>query len=172
MAGNIAFHPAPGLGDLLPGWYAVPQDPITAAAKGVTYTPGIGDILPAAFVVPQNPVKDFVAGQVKLIGQGQGSGKGNVHKDCGCGCGGAGTCAGAGAGSGAGTGMGDISTDLSNMMTDLTGGNFSQFFTDFGALLQEPTVLGIPLWVAGIAAYFFVQALTSHEFAVSRRGHR
>ena len=63
---NIGVHPAPGLGDLMAGWFAVPQNSIT---DGVTYTPGIGDILPGSFVVPQNPIKDFTKGQVQLIGQ-------------------------------------------------------------------------------------------------------
>jgi hypothetical protein len=167
MAGNIHVHPAPGLGDLMPGWFAVPQDPITAAQQGVTYTPGIGDILPGAFVVPQNPIKDFVSGQVKMIGQGQGKGYGNVQpqNSTGCGCGG--SCGGCGGHSSGG--MGQISTDLSNMGTDLTSGNFTQFFTDFGALLQEPTVLGIPLWVAGLATYFFATAIMAHQVTVRHK---
>jgi hypothetical protein len=174
MAGNIHIHPAPGLGDLMPGWFAVPQDPITAAREGVTYTPGIGDILPGAFVVPQNPIKDFVSGQVKMIGQGQGKGYGNVqpqnahpHSNGGCGCGGScGGCSGSSQPSG---GMGQISTDLANMGTDLSTGNFTQFFTDTGTLLQEPTVLGIPLWFAGIMTYFLVTAIAGHQVTVKHR---
>ena len=53
MAGNIHIHPAPGLGDLMPGWFAVPQDPITMARQGVTMTPGIGDILPGHTSCPK-----------------------------------------------------------------------------------------------------------------------
>ena len=167
--GNLHVHPAPGLGDLLPGWYAVPQNPITRAATGVKYTPSIGDILPVTFVVPQNPIKDYTAGQVKMIGQ-NGSSKptgGNVGVGCACG----GTCGGCGGQGGGGGGMGDISTDLSAMMTDITTGNFAQFGTDFLTLIQEPTVLGIPLWAAGIGVYLAFNALTSHEVTVGRRRH-
>ena len=68
--GNIYGHLAPGLGDLLPGWTVVPQNPIAAAAYGTTYVPGIGDLLPGSFPVPQNPIKDYVTGQVISVDGG------------------------------------------------------------------------------------------------------
>src|SRR5215469_16366842 len=111
MAANIFMHPAPGLGYMMPGWFDVPQDPITRGMRGITYTPGIGDILVSnsarVFSVPQNPIKDFVTGNVQPLGQVAGgpSVGGNVSPAGGCGRG----CSGGG--------MGDIPTDLSNMMT-------------------------------------------------------
>lgn len=72
MAGNIAMHPAPGLGDLMPGWWSYPNDPQALASQGVTKTPSIGDILPAAWTIPENPLKAYVTGQTKMIGQGGG----------------------------------------------------------------------------------------------------
>lgn len=57
---NFPYHPAPGLGELLPGFFVVPQNPITAARQGVGYIPRMGELLPASFTVPQNPiVKNF-----------------------------------------------------------------------------------------------------------------
>jgi hypothetical protein len=174
MAANIHIHPAPGLGELMPGWFAVPQNPIDFAKNGVSYTPGIGDILPASFVVPQNPIMDYVNGNVKLIGQGSGAPKGGnvgTAKGSGMGCGCGGTCGGCGGGSGHnhGTGMGDISTDFSNMVTDITTGNFTQFGTDFLTLIQEPTIAGIPLWGLAIGLYLAYDMISSHGVTVSKR---
>lgn len=65
---QINFHPAPGLGDLSPGWFVVPQNPlrgdstvlvpsVQASAGGrVVRKPHIGEFVAASFVVPQNPV--------------------------------------------------------------------------------------------------------------------
>lgn len=53
---HLPFHPAPGLGELLPGFFVVPQNPITAAVKGTQYIPHVGELLPASFSVPQNPI--------------------------------------------------------------------------------------------------------------------
>ena len=50
----LSFHPAPGVGDLLPGWFVVPQNPI----KPVTMQQNMGDFLPAQFAVPQNPINN------------------------------------------------------------------------------------------------------------------
>ena len=58
----LNHHPAPGLGDLLPGFFVVPQNPITDT-QGTTYVPRIGEILPASYAVPQNPIKDYMSGQ-------------------------------------------------------------------------------------------------------------
>jgi hypothetical protein len=166
MAGNIAFHPAPGLGDLLPGFYAVPQNPFEMAETGITRTPSIGDILPAAYVVPQNPIKDFVAGQVKPIGQGVGKGYGNVGVGCADGCGCGGSCGGCGGGLGQ---VSDFSAALSNVGQDMTSGNWSMLPGDLGDLLSAPTVLGLPLWVTLIGAYFAFDLLSSHSVQVGRR---
>lgn len=55
MSNNIIpFHPAPGLGIMLPGWWTVPQNPIVP--QQTMYAPRMGELLPASFVVPQNPI--------------------------------------------------------------------------------------------------------------------
>jgi hypothetical protein len=57
------FHPAPGLGELMPGDYVVPQNPITAAQKGVKYIARVGELLPGQFSIPENPiVRNFRTG--------------------------------------------------------------------------------------------------------------
>jgi hypothetical protein len=160
---SITSHPAPGLGDLLPGWYVVPQNPIAAAQDGTTYVPTIGEILPGSYVVPQNPIVDFTTGTVKLIGQrgggsptpGQLNGIVTVPGRMGmsgCGCGG--SCGG---------GMGDISTDLALISTDLSSGNFLQ-------AIQDP-LLSFPLWgwIAGaIVLSMFVLAPSEGRSRYSR----
>jgi hypothetical protein len=174
------MHPAPGLGDLMPGWFAVPQDPITMAQQGVTMTPGIGDILPGSWVVPQNPILDFVKGQVKMIGQGQGKGYGNVQSKnaqvngqgvSGLGCGGScgGGCGCDDCGGGGGLGQVDFSSSLTAIGSDISAGNWSNVPADIGTMLQSQTVLGVPLWGALIAGYFLWDMLTSHKVQVSHR---
>jgi len=140
MAGNLPYHPAPGLGDLLPGYFSVPQNPITDRLP-VTMTPGIGDILPGSFPVPQNPIKDFTRGQVKMIGQQTGTGYPGLS-GCGCGCNGGGGCSGSL--NGHPVGMGGLSEDWSAIQTNITDGNY------MGAL--QNTVFGIPVWAIGAFA--------------------
>lgn len=65
---QINIHPAPGLGDLAPGWFVVPQNPIRpdstvlvpsvqASVPGrIARKPHIGEFVAATFVVPQNPI--------------------------------------------------------------------------------------------------------------------
>ena len=59
---NCPFHPAPGLGDLVPGMFVVPMNPITAASGGVTYVPRIGDLVRAHYTVPMNPLVPGMSG--------------------------------------------------------------------------------------------------------------
>lgn len=104
---HITSHPAPGLGDLLPGWFVVPQNPIRDAHEGYTsevkYVPHMGDLLPGMFVVPQNPLIAALKG-----------GSGGVS---GLGCGS--TCANDRVAlSGALVGMGDI--DLSSIGSSIS----------------------------------------------------
>jgi hypothetical protein len=163
MAGNIHSHPAPGLGDLMPGWFSVPQNSVT---DGVTYTPGIGDILATdGYSVPQNPILDYMKGQVTLIGQQKGPGPGMLNgqpvsmsagtSGAGCGCGGA--CAGGG--------MGDISSDFTTFTNDLTSGNIMQ-------AIQDP-IFGVPVWAiaGGLALAIFMGGSESH-YSRTRRAVR
>lgn len=130
------FHPAPGLGDLLPGFFVVPQNPM----HGVNYVPRIGDILPGSFPVPQNPIKDYMTGRLNLIArepgvQGTINGKpatgvsGCSGGSCGC----SGSCGG---------GLSGVSEDFAVIQADITAGDYGKVLTD--------SILGIPIW--GIAA--------------------
>lgn len=135
----IPYHPAPGLGDLLPGFFAVPQNPIRDA---VTVVPRIGDILPACFAVPQNPIRDYMSGHIHQIAREPGAPgmlNGRVVDGGvgGCGCGG--TCGGCG-----GVGMGGISDDLSAIGTKISSGDI------MGAV--QSSVFGVPLWAVLAAA--------------------
>jgi len=127
---QLNIHPAPGLRALMPGWSSVPNNPVSAAVTPITKTPGIADIIPAMYSVPQNPVRDYVNGQVKMIGQ------------TGCGC--AGNC-GCNT-NGTINGMSGFSEDWTGLTTSLGAG-------DFGTAIQAP-ILGVPAWgwLAGIAA--------------------
>ena len=154
---QIQLHPAPGLGDLMAGWFAVPQNSVT---DGVTYTPGIGDILPGSFAVPQNPILDYANGQVKLIAQNPSGGPGMINgqpvsmsagtSGAGCGCGGA--CGGCG-----GTGMGQLtvggltfnpSADVTQISADISAGNYMNALSD--------PLLNVPMygWLALAAVWF------------------
>jgi hypothetical protein len=143
MAG-INRHPAPGLGELQPGWFVVPQNPMDGP---VSYVQGIGDILATGgFAVPQNPVVSRSSGVIQPIGTQPGAkaminGKavsGGVS-GMGCGCGtSAGSC-------GCGGGMGDISAEFTQFSTDLTNGNFTN------AIIND-TFFGVPVWAYGIMA--------------------
>ena len=65
---HIGYHPAPGLGDLLPGFFVVPQNPIMAAEQSAagqpvqaTRVPQMGELVRASFTVPQNPLLNALA---------------------------------------------------------------------------------------------------------------
>jgi len=119
----IPVHPAPGLGDLLPGWHVVPQNPIrdagtaikatvTAKAGGaVVKVPGMGELLPGMFVVPQNPLR-------QVLSSPPGSG---VPGTKGLGCG---TCHGLGDTTTPGGGlMGSLASAETSLKTMLTNQN-------------------------------------------------
>lgn len=150
----LNHHPAPGLGDLLPGFYVVPQNPIKDAT---TYVPRIGEILPGSYAVPQNPIKDYMSGRLNLIGREPGV-PGKINgKLSGCGCGG--TCGGCG-------GLGDITADMTKISSDISAGNYTQVLSD--------TVFGIPVWAmaAGFVALMFVGG-EKHSYAGrGRRAYR
>lgn len=127
---QLNCHPAPGLKALLPGWWSVPNNPVSAALQPITRTPGIAEILPAAYVVPQNPIRDYVNGQTKMIGQG------------GCGCGGSCGCSDGGTING----MSGFSEDFDTFTGKLTSGAVME-------AIQVP-IFGIPVWgyAAGLLA--------------------
>jgi hypothetical protein len=88
---HIPFHPAIGFGDLLPGSYAVPQNPIRDVGTPMVpsrrmITGGqvatMGDLLPGRFVVPQNPLVNTM-----LYGHNLGSGAPPQTGMSGLGCG-------------------------------------------------------------------------------------
>lgn len=72
---HIGHHPAPGLGELVPGSFVVPSNPIIAPS----YIPHIGELLPASFPVPQNPL-------IAAISSPPGYGIPNSMQGLGCGC--------------------------------------------------------------------------------------
>ena len=55
----LPFHPAPGVGIMLPGMWTVPQNPITA---GLRRQPHLGEMMPAFFPVPENPLMEALTG--------------------------------------------------------------------------------------------------------------
>jgi len=69
----VNFHPAPGLGELMPGAFVVPNNPITAAlggpgATGTGYIPHMGELVAGQWVVPQNPIMDAFASRMQGLG--------------------------------------------------------------------------------------------------------
>lgn len=149
---QLTHHPAPGLGDLLPGFFVVPQNPL----QPVTYTPRIGEIMPGSFVVPQNPIMAYTTGNVRPIGTGNGI--------SGCGCGG--SCGGCGGGKINGSpisGIGDWTTDWANISGKATAG-------DFMGVLQA-TVFGVPVWAVG-AGLALVMFAGGSEHSYAGRGRR
>ena len=76
----VNVHPAPGLGEMLPGWFVVPNNPFRPRAV-VGVGKGVGMMLPAGFVVPQNPLIDALrtvgmpAGKTASIGYINGIGE-------------------------------------------------------------------------------------------------
>lgn len=149
---NIGYHPAPGLGELQPGWFVVPQNPVDGP---VTYIRGIGDILSTGgFTVPQNPVISRASGVIMPIGTVPGApaqinGK-PVSGGLGCGCGGSCGCGG---------GMGDISSEWTQLQTDITAGNYMNALT-------TDTLFGIPTWgYLALLGVFMFAGGSEHSYA-------
>lgn len=73
----LPHHPAQGFGDLLPGFFVVPQNPLwnnksrsraPMGFAGARYIPHIGDLLPSRFSVPQNPLISALRSGMSLSG--------------------------------------------------------------------------------------------------------
>lgn len=83
---HIGHHPAPGLGELIPGWFVVPSNPIVPTYR----IPGIGELLPASFPIPQNPLIAAISsppgyGMPNSRGMcGMAVGMAGLGSDCGC----------------------------------------------------------------------------------------
>jgi len=151
---QLPFHPAPGLSDLAPGWFVVPQNPLALGPSTVLVptmgatapgrwlrNPTLADLVAGSFPVPQNPVaNNLAAGLAGLRGMG-----------CGCrGCGGGQNFYGL-------NGMGDATgygTDMiSNFLLENAGSP--------GAWLAGETTLAgftMPMWgwLAGAGAAIYV----------------
>lgn len=138
MAGNIPYHPAPGsIGELLPGFYNVPQNPIVMARQGVTRRPGIAEIIDGYYVVPQNPIVQQVSGNVKPLGTSGCGCSGGSGRPCGC----------AGKLNGRSIGVGDWPA----IQADISAGNYGQ--------IMNEQLLGFPVTtvlLAGVAVYLLL----------------
>lgn len=123
----------PSLGDFVGAF----SDPNSLAAGITDWMPatGMGDFVGTMdmYPIPENPVMAD-ADQIYYSGGLTGLG------DCGCGCGG--SCSDKG-------GMSGITTDFSQMVTDLSAGNWSSAWTDFTSMLSEPVIGTVPLWMIG-----------------------
>lgn len=170
---QMPFHPAPGLGDLAPGWFALPQNPLnmqdstvlvptmsaTAPGRWVK-TPMLGDLVAGSFAVPQNPVRNnLVASMTGLRGLA-----------CGCqsgfGCDGGRDFYSLNGGL---RGLGQVlGTDAVSVWLATNGGTTGQWLAD------ETTLAGftIPMWgwlAGGAAAAFVVSDLFSKGHAARKR---
>lgn len=163
---QMPFHPAPGLGDLAPGWFALPQNPLTMTDSTVLVptmsatapgrwvkTPHLADLVQAAFVVPENPI-------VETLSSGRGLGCG-----CGGGCNGSQNFYGVNGLRGLGQVLG---TDPVSTWLATNGGSPGQWLAD------ETTLLGftMPMWgwvAAGFVTAYTVSDLMSRGHAASKR---
>jgi len=125
---HIPFHPAIGFGDLMDGWFVVPQNPIRDG--GTPLVPSLqatqpnrvmrkgrlAELMPGAFTVPQNPLRTAL-------------GVGKV----GCGC-----SSGGGCGSG-----GQTNYTLNGLrgMGQLDTSSVSNFISSVPDWLQEPSTV-------------------------------
>ena len=165
---HLNFHPAPGFGDLLPGNFVVPQNPIrdagtplvpsvqAVAGGNIVRVPHVGELMPGMFVVPQNPIRDAMASPdvTRPV-----AGSGQALAGLGCGC---------GAGMGCMCGMGDVASTLSTISPSL-----GTAWTNLSTSLST-TYAGIPLWalVAGGAAALFIFMPGGSEYRSKRAALR
>ncbi len=130
---QLSFHPAPGLGELVPGTFDVPMNPIRAANGDVVWVPGanvkyvprMGDLLNAYYSVPQNPLK----------------------RGCGMGCG----CAGS-YNYDAGMGALDLSAAW-NSVTSTVGSAWDTAKSAIGSTGINPWVIGGAVAVAALLLF-------------------
>jgi hypothetical protein len=186
--GMGAFIPAAS-GDALTSWYPGMGDFIPSFSNPNSLAAGITDWMPktlgdfvstaAMYAIPANSVTAGAAtmnyqeglnmsGDSVTYAGGVSQSLSGLKGDCGCGCGGHGGCGDSHGG------MGAITTDLSNLWTDATSGNWSAAWTDFTTLLEEPLFgTSVPVWMVG-GGLLLVWALLFSGGAHSRyqRGRR
>lgn len=82
---HIHRHPAPGFGELTPGWWVVPNNPFSPPVlKGTSV--GIGQLVAANWTLPQNPLANALStvglppGQKSGVGHLQGLGAINLNE--------------------------------------------------------------------------------------------
>ena len=135
---HINRHPAPGFGDLMAGWFVVPQNPLRMNDPGTPLVPSLqatapgrtlrkarlAELMPGGFVVPQNPLRMALSGGVGKVG---------------CGC------------SSGGCGGGSANYTLNGLrgMGQLDTSSVSAFFSSVPDWLQEPSPIfsGVSNWV-------------------------
>lgn len=134
---RINFHPAPGFGDLMPGNFVVPQNPIRD--QGTPLVPSLqatmpnttfriarlAELMPGQFTVPQNPLRMALSGGLAGMGCGCSSGCNNGNYTL--------------------NGMGDLSMDgVTSWLTD-----------------PSPISASVPNWIlyggAAVALWFITQ---------------
>lgn len=124
----LSTHPAPGLGELVPGSFWVPQNPLVPGTftGEVAYIPRAVERLPGRCGVQSNPLYKALNGGINGSGpSGVGCGDDCAGMGgCGCaaggGCGCGGSCGGTGS-CGVGCGMGSISDSLASAWSSVTG---------------------------------------------------
>jgi hypothetical protein len=125
---HLSMHPAPGLGELVPGSFVVPQNPLVPGAftGEVSYIPRAVERLPGRWTMQSNPLYKALNGGINGVSVGTGGCDDCTGMGCGggcaagggCGCGG--SCGGAGS-CGVGCGMGSISDSIASAWASVTG---------------------------------------------------
>ena len=169
---HLPFHPAPGLSDLAPGWFVLPQNPLTMGPSTVlvptmaatapgrwTRTPTLADLVQASFPVPQNPVvQNLVMGLQGLRG---------MRGCCGLGCGGGGCGQPYGL-----NGLGQTpGTDALSTWLAANGGSPGTWLADTQTLFG----FTLPMWgwlAGGAAAAFAASSLLSESGGRKRNPRR
>lgn len=151
---HLPFHPAIGFGDLMDGWFVVPQNPIRDA--GTPLVPSLqatqpnrvmrrarlAELMPGGFTVPQNPLR-------MALGMGK----------MGCGCSSGGSSCGGGGGS---------SNYTLNGLGQLDTSSFSGFIDSVPTWLQEPSAVfpAVANWL------FFGGLVIAADLYLSKKGRR
>ena len=144
-------HLAPGFGDLIGGWFVVPQNPVVGGGRA-GYVPSLGELLPAQYPVPQNPLMRSLA-TMGAAGAGTTAGMGGL----GCGCGGAEP-----SGHSHGSGGGGCGCGCKGPVSPWSAFRGVSGLSGMGFLgLDDASGEGIsPIWLAGgaLLAYMFLSS--------------